>query len=92
MDHDKVLVRMDGSRRLTTRNRRFVKQILSTPDLPDRELIDVPSGPVQTHDSSQVVVRVEDEVTTAWSHTENTYDVSNLVDMEQYQSGARDGV
>ena len=33
MDHDKVLVRLDGSRRLTTRNRRFVKKIVSPPDV-----------------------------------------------------------
>ena len=34
MDHDKVLVRMDGSRRLTTRNRRFVKKIGANDKVP----------------------------------------------------------
>ena len=33
-DYDKVLVKLDGSGRLTTRNRRFVKKIVSPPDLP----------------------------------------------------------
>ena len=32
-DYDKVLVKLDGSGRLTTRNRRFVKKIISPPDL-----------------------------------------------------------
>ena len=31
-DYDKVLVKLDGSGRLTTRNRRFVKKIVSPPD------------------------------------------------------------
>ena len=39
MDHDKVLVRMDGSRRRTTRNRRFVKKIISPQDLPDQNVV-----------------------------------------------------
>ena len=34
MDYDKVLVKLDGSGRLTTRNRKFVKKIISPPDLP----------------------------------------------------------
>ena len=45
MDHDKVLVRMDGSRRLTTRNRRFVKKIISPRDLPDQNVVQNPSVP-----------------------------------------------
>merc|ERR1711942_90788 len=45
MDHDKVLVRMDGSRRLTTRNRRFVKKIISPQDLPDQIVVQDPSVP-----------------------------------------------
>ena len=45
MDHDKVLVKMDGSRRLTTRNRRFVKKIISPQDLPDQNVMQVPSVP-----------------------------------------------
>ena len=32
-EFDKVLVKLDGSGRLTTRNRRFVKKIVSPPDL-----------------------------------------------------------
>ena len=32
-EYDKVLVKLDGSGRLTTRNRRFVKKIVSPPDL-----------------------------------------------------------
>ena len=31
-EYDKVLVKLDGSGRLTTRNRRFVKKIVSPPD------------------------------------------------------------
>ena len=31
-DYDKVLVKLDGSGRLTTRNRRFVRKIVSPPD------------------------------------------------------------
>ena len=34
LDHDKVLVKLDGSGRLTTRNRKFVKKIVSAPDKP----------------------------------------------------------
>ena len=86
MDHDKVLVRMDGSRRLTTRNRRFVKQILSPPDLPS---LDVPSGPVQRHCSSLVEDSV-DEVPTAQSIPETSDKVGQLVDIGQDQSGAND--
>ena len=86
MDHDKVLVRMDGSRRLTTRNRRFVKQILSPPDLPDQ---DVPSVPVQRHDSSPVVDSA-DKSPIAQPILENSDNVDRLVDIERYQSGACD--
>ena len=39
LDHDKVRVRLDGSRRLTVRNRRFVKKIVSPCDLPINEEI-----------------------------------------------------
>ena len=39
LDHDKVRVRLDGSRRLTVRNRRFVKKIVSPSDLPLNEEI-----------------------------------------------------
>ena len=84
MDHDKVLVRMDGTRRLTTRNRRFVKQILSPPDLPD---LDVPSSPVQRQVSIPVVDNVEGLATQSADTSDNT---SSLVGMQQgtsqYQS------
>ena len=33
VDYDKALIKYDGSGRLTTRNRRFVKKIVSPPDL-----------------------------------------------------------
>ena len=42
MDHDKVRVRLDGSRKLTTRNRQFVKKIVSPPDLPCQGSPDFP--------------------------------------------------
>merc|ERR1719320_402506 len=54
MDHDKVLVKMDGSRRLTTRNRRFVKKIISPQDLPDQNVIPVPSVPVMPGAAEEV--------------------------------------
>ena len=77
MDHDKVLVRMDGSRRLTTRNRRFVKQILSPPDLPD---LGVPSSPV----SIPVVDNVDKGLTTqSADRSDNT---GSLVGMQQSTS------
>ena len=88
MDHDKVLVRMDGSRRLTTRNRRFVKQILSPPDLPN---LDVPSAHMQRHGSSPVVDSV-DEVPTAQSTPETSDNAGQLADIGHYQSGADDVV
>ena len=85
MDHDKVLVRMDGSRRLTTRNRRFVKQILSPPDLPD---LDVPSGPVQGQVSSPVVDSVDEALTTQLADmSDNTSSLGGLQQgTSQYQS------
>ena len=44
LTHDKVVVRLDGSRRLTTRNRRFVKQIITPPELPwSEQHMDYPS-------------------------------------------------
>merc|ERR1711875_200731 len=66
MDHDKVLVKMDGSRRLTTRNRRFLKKIISPQDLPDQNVLQVPSVPVMLDD--------EDEVPTAQVHLEDEGD------------------
>ena len=84
MDYDKVLVRMDGSRRLTTRNRRFVKQILSPVDLPN---LDVSTGPVQRNDPSPVVDSV-DKVPAPQPITETSDDVGQLNDIDQYRSGA----
>ena len=51
-EYDKVLIKLDGSGRLTTRNRRFVKKIVSPPD------------PVQTgvSQAQQVVHESEDDV------------------------------
>merc|ERR1712081_42110 len=46
MDHDKVLIKMDGSMRLTTRNRRFLKKIISPQDLPDQSMMQVPPVPI----------------------------------------------
>merc|ERR1711954_52367 len=54
MDHDKVLVRMDGSRRLTTRNRRFVKKIISPRDLPDQNVVQNPSVPDMIESADKV--------------------------------------
>merc|ERR1719347_2330703 len=63
LDHDKVLVRMDGSRRLTTRNRRFVKKIISPRDLPDQNVVENPPVPV--------MLDAADEVPTAQVHLED---------------------
>ena len=46
LDHDKVRVRLDGSRQLTTRNRQFVRRIVSPPDLPVHDVQGVPSAAV----------------------------------------------
>ena len=46
MDHDKGRVRLDGSRKLTIRNRKFVKKIVSPPDLPCQGSQDIPIGSV----------------------------------------------
>ena len=64
MDHDKVLVKMDGSRRLTTRNRRFLKKIISPQDLPDQNMMQVPSVPV--------MLGADEEVPTAGVNIEDT--------------------
>ena len=60
MEHDKVLVRMDGSRRLTTRNRRFVKKIVSPQDLPEQdEYEDVPKAQEHVGDMDVIDHQVE---------------------------------
>ena len=61
MDHDKVLVRLDGSRRLTTRNRRFVRKIVTPPDIRDVEL--VPTV-VRDNHSDSILRNVESEALT----------------------------
>ena len=88
-DHDKVIIRMDGSRRLTTRNRKFVKQILSPRDLP--EMIDIPSSPAQENGSNSEVEKVADEVSTAQCHRNHIDDVGDLTDNHQSQSGTGAG-
>ena len=83
MDHDKVLVRMDGSRRLTTRNRRFVRKILSPPDLPDQDMQSVPSSPVQKNTSVSAVGAIVDEAPMALVDADILDDVSGSVGMQQ---------
>jgi len=80
MDHDKVLVRMDGSRRLTTRNRRFVRKILSPPDLPDR---DVPLQTMPKDVVGQVRDVFADEAPETVGNEDTSDDRSSLVDMQQ---------
>ena len=42
LDFDQYLVKVDGGGRLTRRNRRFLKKIVST--LADKELVDISDG------------------------------------------------
>ena len=51
MDHDKVRLRLDRSRQLATRNRRFVKKIVPPPDLP-------------IHEGPRILVSVQDRLDT----------------------------
>ena len=69
LDHDKVLVRMDGSRRLTTRNRRFVKKIISPRDLPDQNVMQDTRVPV--------TLGAGEDVPTAWVDREDTEGVGD---------------
>ena len=85
MDHGKVLVRMDGSRRLTTRNRRFVRKILSPPDLPDQDMQSVPSSPVQKNTSVPAVGAIEDEAPMAHVDADILDDTSGSVGRQQYE-------
>ena len=80
MDHDKVLVRMDGSRRLTTRNRRFVKKIVSTADLPDQ---DIPLNHVRENSSGPVGGAVEDEVPERVDGADTPENTGSPVGMQQ---------
>merc|ERR1711888_395298 len=60
MDHDKVLVKLDGSGRLTTRNRKFVKKIISAPDQPV-EVVPVLRKNQDIRDDSRVDLLPEEE-------------------------------
>ena len=58
-EYDKVLVKLDGSGRLTTRNRRFVKKIVSPPDLPQGGAPQIQTGaPGTVHDVGDNTVPV----------------------------------
>ena len=83
LDHDKVLVRMDGSRRLTTRNRRFVRKILSPPDMPDQTLPDIPLHPEQGAIPGPVVRTVIDDVPTDVVDADTPGDTGGLVEVQQ---------
>ena len=61
-DYDKVLIKLDGSGRLTTRNRRFVKKIVSPPDLADRNVPHLQTNPVLDHED---IHDVSEDVTPA---------------------------
>ena len=88
MDHDKVLVRMDGSRRLTTRNRRFVKKIVSTADLPDQ---DVPLNHVQENSSGPVGGAVEDTVPESVDGADTPENTNSLDGMQQETGWSQSG-
>ena len=88
MDHDKVLVRMDGSRRLTTRNRRFVKKILSPPDVPDQGIPDDQLLPVQRAISGPVVGAAEDDVPTVVGDAD-TSDMQEATGLYQSDLGSQ---
>ena len=60
MDYDKVLVKLDGSGRLTTRNRQFVKKIISPPDQP-LEMVPVVRKSSDNRDSSRENILHEEE-------------------------------
>ena len=79
MDHDKVLIKMDGSRRLTTRNRRFVKKIISPQDLPDQVVVLDPPVPIG--------LGVADKVPTAQVDIEDTVGMDDESVMEQQGMG-----
>ena len=60
LDHDKVLVKLDGSGRLTSRNRKFVKKIVSPPDQPV-EVVPVLRKSQDIRDDSRVDLLPEEE-------------------------------
>ena len=53
--YDKVLVKLDGSGRLTTRNRRFVKKIISPPDPAETGMPQAQSDDVLVNDDADVI-------------------------------------
>ena len=62
-DFDKVLVKLDGSGRLTTRNRQFVKRIVSPPDLRDVPLQHQSRGEVDHEEEvPEVIADIEQMV------------------------------
>ena len=86
-DHDKELVRMDGSRRLTTRNRRFVKKILSPPDVPDQEIPDNLLLPVQRNISGPVDRAAGDDIPMAVGNAD-TLDMQEATGQYQTNPGS----
>ena len=86
-DHDKVLVRMDGSRRLTTRNRRFVKKILSPPDVPDQGIPDNLLLPVQRNISGPVDRAAGDDIPMAVGNAD-TLDMQEATGQYQTNPGS----
>ena len=79
-DFDKVLVKLDGSGRLTTRNRRFVKRIVSPPDLMDVPL-QLQQGGEITRDEEvpEVITDIEQTVTETDCEGIDSADRSNNV-------------
>ena len=80
MDHERVFVRMDGSTRLTTRNRIFVKKIISPQELPDQNVMQDPSVPVMLGASN-------DEDTNAQGHIEDTDGMGDHSSVQQQGMG-----
>ena len=92
MDHDKVLVRMDGSRRLTTRNRRFVKKIISPRDLPDQHMMQDTRVPVMLGNNDEVpTAQVDIEDTEGMGDHPNDQSAMQQQGMEQYETVVSDG-
>ena len=85
MDHERVFVRMDGSTRLTTRNRIFVKKIISPQELPDQNVMQDPSVPVMLGASN-------DEDTNAQGHIEDTDGMGDHSSVQQQGMGHNETV
>ena len=78
--HSEVDTKTRRAQRLTTRNRRFVRKILSPPDLPDR---DVPLQTMPKDVVGQVRDVVADEAPETVGNEDTSDDRSSLVDMQQ---------